>query len=85
VSKLVYKDEVKKLKKFKTDFDWFQANYEEIKKYHKGDYVAIKDEEIIDYDKSAYALIRRLKQRYGKASTSMLVEPIIERKSIYVL
>lgn len=82
---LLYRNELDKLKRFRKDLDWFQANYASIKKFHKGEYVAIKEQQIIGHDSSAEALLRRLKQQYGNVLSSIVVEYVNERKTQYVL
>lgn len=84
MEKLVLTQEIKKLKKFDADLDWFQNNYERIKKEHRGEYVAIKDHKIIDSDKDSHVLIKRMKRKYGDIG-SLVIEFVSDKKFEYVL
>ena len=84
MEELILSQEIKKLKKFGADLDWFQKNYEAIKKKHRGEYVAIKDQKIIDSDKDGDALIQRLKQKYGDIG-SLAIEFVSGKKFEYIL
>ena len=77
-------EEIRKLRKFDEDLEWFQRNYEKLKKEYKGEYVAVKNRKIIDHDKDARMLLGRLKQKYNNIS-SLVVEYISEHKVEYVL
>jgi hypothetical protein len=78
--------ELEKLKNFNRDLMWFKANYDEIKSHYKGQYVAIKDEEIIDSDTDVMKLFERLRKekKYDYVS-SLVVEYINEHKAEYIL
>lgn len=81
---LIYDEkELEKLKNFNRDLMWFKANYSEIKSHYKGQYIAIKDEEIIDSDKDVMILFERLRKKYD--TSSLVVEYINEHKAEYVL
>ena len=81
---LIYDErEIEKIKRFKRDLEWFKANYEQIKSQYKGQYVAIKDQEIIDSDKDVMVLFQRLKGKHD--TSSLVVEYINEHKAEHVL
>jgi len=84
MAELILAQEIRKLKKFDADLAWFQTNYAEIKKEHKGEYVAIKNQSIIDRDKNGTALIQRLKEKYGDIG-SLAIEFVSDKKFEYVL
>ena len=81
---LVLSEEIKKLKKFDSDLAWFQAHYAQIKKTHKGEFVAIKNQRIIDSDKDSEELIKRLKRKYGDIS-ALAVEFVSDKNFEYIL
>lgn len=82
---LIYDEkEIRKVKSFKRDLEWFKANYEQIKSQYKGQHVAIKDQAIIDSDKDVMVLFRRLRRKYDDTS-SLVIEHISERKAEYIL
>lgn len=56
----VYVLNVEKIEKIKDGLEWFYLNHEYLKRYYLGQYVAIKDQKIVDYDKSLNLLIERL-------------------------
>jgi hypothetical protein len=74
-------DELKKLKNYKSDLDWFQSIYPELKEKFKGQYVAIKDKKIIAHD----ADLLRLLNTINDDTNSMVIEYINEEKSLYIL
>jgi hypothetical protein len=53
--------ELDKLERLKDNLDWFYSNYKYFKKYHKYQYVAIKDKRFLDKDFELERLIKRLK------------------------
>ena len=81
---LLHDKELNKLKQFKKDLDWFQNNYNDLKNDYKNEYVAIKDESLIDHDVSLNHLLNRLKNKYDDTN-SIVVEFINENKEIYIL
>jgi Family of unknown function (DUF5678) len=78
------KEQLEKLKNFKSDVDWFQDNYESLKDQYKGQYVAIKNKTLLDHDNDADKLLERLSENYGDIS-SFVVEHIDENKYVYVM
>jgi len=83
MAELLLAGEMKKLRKFDNDLDWFLENYEKLKKEYKGEYVAVKEQKIVDHDKDAKILLKRMKEKYGDIS-SLVVEHISERKVEYI-
>lgn len=82
---LIYdKEELDKLETYKRNLRWFKANYSEIKASHNGQYVAIKDEKLVDSDEDPEALFKRLKEVYADLSR-LVVEYVSQHKAIYVL
>ncbi len=53
--------ELDNLQKLKDNLDWFNANYNFFKKYHKHQFVAVKDKRFLDKDIRFERLIKRLK------------------------
>jgi hypothetical protein len=81
---LLHDKELDRLKRFKKDLDWFQNNYNDLKNDYKNEYVAIKDENLIDHDVNLNHLLNRLKTKYDDMN-SIVVEFINENKEIYIL
>ncbi len=52
--------ELVKLQKLKENLDWFNSNYKLFKKYHKHEFVAVKDKRFLDKDIRLERLIKRL-------------------------
>ncbi|MCL4412433.1 MAG: DUF5678 domain-containing protein [Candidatus Thermoplasmatota archaeon] len=84
MSELLLSKEIKKLRKFNNDLDWFMANYEKLKEEYKSQYVAVKDQKIIDHDEKVEELFKRLKGKYGNIS-SLVVEYVSGEKVEYIL
>ncbi len=49
------------LQKLKDNLDWFNSNYKFFKKYHKHQFIAVKDERFLDKDFRLERLVKRLK------------------------
>lgn len=84
MSELLLSKEIKKLRKFNNDLDWFMANYEKLKEEYKSQYVAVKDQKIIDHDEKVEELFKRLKGKYGNIS-SLVVEYVSGERVEYIL
>lgn len=84
MSQMLLAQELKKLRRFDEDIAWFQKNYAQLKRKYRGEYVAVKNHEIVDHDKDAKTLLKRLKKKFGDLG-SLVVEYISERKVEYVL
>ena len=54
-------NELERLERLKDNLDWFNSNYEYFNKYHKNQYVAIKDKRFLDKDIELDRLVKRLK------------------------
>lgn len=54
-------NESEKLERLNDNLDWFYSNCEHFKKYHKNQYVAIKDKRLLDKDTDLEILVKRLK------------------------
>jgi hypothetical protein len=59
-SQTVNETEVEKLKKLKYNLDWLYKNYKYFEKYHKNQFVAIKDKSFLDKDIELEKLVKRL-------------------------
>jgi len=81
---IVLENELEKLRKFNQNLEWFQDNYETLKQQFKGEFVAIKDEKVIDNDKDYIKLINKLKSKYDDIKT-IVVEQVNENKYIYAM
>ena len=69
-------DDVKKIKKIKDRLERFYSNYEYFKKYYVGKHVAIRDQKVIDCDRSLDTLLERLQIRdYGDSIAVEFVYP----------
>jgi hypothetical protein len=64
--------EVELLKSFRKNTEWFDNNYQSLKKYD-GRFIAIHKESIVDSDNDYRNLIYRIKQLYDKSLYVTLV------------
>jgi hypothetical protein len=55
--------DIENVKRIKGGFEWFYLNLEYFKRYYMGKYVVIKDQKVIDCDKSLDILLERLQIR----------------------
>ena len=72
------------LRKFDEDENWFMTNYGKLKDEYKSQYVAVKDQKIIDHGEKEEELLKRLKGKYGDIS-SLVVEYVPGRNEEYIL
>ena len=63
---------------------WVQEQMPELRKEYPRKFIAVKDREIVDSDRSFDALLRRVRRRQGDLGT-ITFEFISERECIYVL
>lgn len=85
MSKLVYKEEIEKLQKFKRNLSRFRANYDKIKEQYKGEHVAIQDEQIVDSDIDYHNLLQKIRNKHYRNAGSFLIEYVKDREFGYVL
>ena len=65
-------EDIDKLEKFNKNFQWFRDHYNDLYTKYKGEYVAINDSKVIDYDVDYERLIiNRLKQRFAEDTMRM--------------
>jgi len=57
----VEETDVEKLKKLMYNLEWLYKNYDYFEKYHKNQFVAIKDKSFLDNDIELEKLVKRLK------------------------
>jgi nicotinamide riboside kinase len=81
---LVYKKDEKRLEEFDKNIQWFQNNYNDLKKEFKGQYVAINNQEVIDHDKDYNKLLERIKEKFGGAS-EFVIEFISDKRFNFIL
>lgn len=65
------------LVKLKNNLIWFSLNQKELKKFHKNQYIAIKDKQILDFDYDPDRLIKRL--NLNDYSDSIAVEFVADK------
>jgi hypothetical protein len=57
----VNETDAEKLEILKYNLEWLYKNYEYFEKYHKNQFVAIKDKSFLDKDSELERLVKRLK------------------------
>ena len=57
----VKETDVEKLKMLMYNLEWLYKNYEYFEKYHKNQFVAIKDKSFLDKDTELEKLVKRLR------------------------
>ena len=58
---MVNETDVEKLVRLKDNLEWFDKNHKHFEKYHKNQFVAIKDKSFLDKDIELETLVKRLK------------------------
>lgn len=81
---VMYSKELEELKEFNRDLEWFQANYEQLKRSYKGQYVAVQNRKVLGHDKNARILLRRL-QLKGHDPRKLVIEFINPVHKVFVL
>ena len=59
-SQTVRETYMEKLERLKANLDWFNENYNHFKKYHRNQFVAIKNKSFLDKDTDLEKLVKRL-------------------------
>lgn len=62
MSALIYRNNLEQLKQFKRELKYLQTHYQEIKSKHNNEFVAIKDEGIVEHDFDSRQLEKKLKK-----------------------
>jgi hypothetical protein len=81
--KSAYEWELERLERYKRDFEWFQASFNEILNEYAKKFVAIKDQEIVDNDNDSTSLLKRLKR--DQDIRQYLIEYVDKHKLPHVL
>jgi hypothetical protein len=63
--------------KLDREIEAYEALHTELKEKHLGDWVAIHDQELVDYDRDRVALYQRIRAQYGR--TSVLIRQVTDR------
>jgi hypothetical protein len=71
-NELIVDRDIEALVKLKNNLEWFSLNQKSLGKFHKNQYIAIKDKRILDCDYDNERLIKRL--RLNDYSDSIAVE-----------
>lgn len=80
-SQLPLQKEASILAAFKRDSNWFNSHERELEKKYKGEYVAVKDEKLIDHDSDFPALLKRLRKK-GVKTENLFMDFVGDRKLI---
>jgi len=75
MSELLYRNELQRLKQFKKELRYLQTHYQQIKSKHNNEFIAIKDENIVEYDSDSRQLEKKLKLKNVDLS-QVLIKPI---------
>jgi H2-forming N5,N10-methylenetetrahydromethanopterin dehydrogenase-like enzyme len=70
--------ELQMLERVSNDNEWFQKNYENLKKDFKNEFVAIKDKQIIAHNKNFDIIIKILGEK-GENPAIILIEFVTEK------
>jgi len=65
--------ELELLNSVESDLEWFQYNYENLKKKFCDRFIAIKKKKVIDVDEDLKTLIKKLKDK-GEDTTKVLIK-----------
>jgi hypothetical protein len=71
------------LKKSKEDFVWFQQNYGQLQEEHSGEYVAVRDKQVIDSDSDYFGLLGKLKDK-SIDTAKVLIKKVLSAKEVLV-
>jgi hypothetical protein len=68
--------DIEKVEKIRNRLEWFHSNYGYFEKYYPGNHFAIKDQKVLDCDRSLDTLLERLQIRdYRDSITIEFVYP----------
>jgi hypothetical protein len=68
---------IEQLKEYSKDAEWLHSNYAELLKFHNNEYVAIRDQNILRFDKDFDKLRQAIKQD-GIEPSQVLIEYVSE-------
>lgn len=76
---------VRQLEEFEQDMRWVDQHYDELKRRHSEQFVAVHAQEVVDSDPELERLMDRLEKRYGKKAGRIAVKYITKKKVELVL
>ncbi len=76
---------IKKLKMFERNSKWLHRHYNELIKKYPYQYVAIKNQRVIDHDKDIKKLVERINKKYKDASLVIPIKYISPEKVELIL
>lgn len=78
----ISEEEVKRLREKESNLKWMSKNYDLLLSKHEGQYVAVKDDEIIAHNKDHKKLVSGLRKEYGLNFCTVAVKYIAKKKNI---
>jgi thymidylate kinase len=75
----VTKERKEQFKRFDKNLEWFQSNYEELKKQYNNEYVAIDNQRLLDHNPDLERLIERIRREYGDLG-AFVIEYLTDKK-----
>lgn len=72
------------LKRFEKNVNWFQSNYDDLKRKYKNEYVAIDNQEVLGHDSDLERLIEKMRQKYGDLG-AFVIEYLTDKKLQLIL
>ncbi len=78
------KERKEQFKRFDKNVEWFQSHYEELKKQHNNEYVAIDNQRLIDHDPDLERLIERVRREHGDLGP-VVIEYLTDKKLQLIL
>ncbi|MCS4538902.1 MAG: DUF5678 domain-containing protein [Thaumarchaeota archaeon] len=61
------------------NLDWFNAHYKELKKKYLDRWVAVKNSQVVDYDRSYLTLAKRAKRKYRDDFSKLAIGYVSEK------
>jgi len=74
----------KEFSRFEKNMKWFQNNYEKLREFYAGEYVAVNDGKVVMHNKDARALINSLRDEY-EAIGAFVIEFVSKEKLELIL
>lgn len=73
------------LKRFSDNCSWFFDNYKELREKYKEGYIAIFEQQVIDYDLDQIKLMDRLNKIFDNDLNDVNIEYIFKQDPVFIL
>jgi len=81
---VVTKERKEQFKRFEKNLEWFQSNYEDLKRQYKQEYIAIDDQQVLGHDSDIERLVEKMRREHGDLG-AFVIEFLTDKKLQLIL